>query len=135
MGAWVLAVALSAQLIALVAGAADAAADGPGRTATACGSVRVLAVLHLLAVTRAGEVRVAVWVVRVVRVVDTDVLLQLLQGVVRALGEGVHAGGVHVCGRDMAVGEQRGGGDGVVGRKAVEWIGQHGEMRDVRSEM
>lgn len=102
VGAWVLAVALGAQLVALVAGAADAAADGPGCTTTACGSVRVLAVLHLLTVARASEVRVAV---RVVRVVDADMLLQLLQGVVRALGQGFHAGGVHVGGRDMAVGE------------------------------
>lgn len=120
VGTWVLAVALCTQLVALITSTADTAADGAGRTTTTCRSVRVLAMLHLLAVW-ASKVRVAV------RVVDTDVLLQLLQGVVRALGEGVHAGCMHVSGRDMAVGEQRRGGDGVVGRKAVERVGQHGE--------
>lgn len=78
MGTGVLAVALGPELVALVTSPADSAADGTGRTATTCRSIRVVALLHHLAVW-ASEVRVAV---RAVRVVDTDVLLKLLQGVV-----------------------------------------------------
>jgi hypothetical protein len=59
-----------------------------------------------------------------VRVVDAHVLLELLEGVVRARGEGVEAGGVEVGGRDVSVGQQRVRGD-VVGGEAVEGIRQH----------
>jgi hypothetical protein len=45
---------------------------------------------------------------------DADVLLELLEGVVRAWGERVEPGGVKMAARNMAVGQQRVRGD-VVG--------------------
>jgi len=49
-----------------------------------------------------------------VRVMDADVLLELLEGVVRARGERVEPGRVKMAARNMAVGQQRVRGD-VVG--------------------
>ncbi len=78
MGTRVLAVALGPELVALVTSAAYAAADGAGgASSTGRGPVVVLAVLRLGA--GAGHVGV----------VDADMLLQLLEGVVGALGQGV----------------------------------------------
>jgi hypothetical protein len=57
-------------------------------------------------------------------VVDSYMLLELLEGIVGPLGHAIHAM-VHVPVGNVAVGEQRGGGDGVVGRKPVKRIGKH----------
>ena len=64
--------------------------------------------------TRPGYVRV-----------HTDMLLELLKGVVRPLRHALEAVGVEVRVRDMAVGEESGGGDGVVWREPVERVRQH----------
>lgn len=106
-------IALCPELVALVA----CPADSPPNRARSAGSPRrgaigVLAVLGLRA--RPGEVRV----------VNSYVLLEVLKGVVRSLGQAVEAA-VKVARRDMAVGEQRGGGDGVVRREPVKRVGQH----------
>jgi hypothetical protein len=57
-------------------------------------------------------------------VVDSYVLLELLEGVVRPLRKTVEAV-VHVPVGNMAIRQQGGGGDGVVRGEAVEWIGKH----------
>ena len=57
--------------------------------------------------------------------VHTDVLLELLEGVVGALRHAVEAAGVEMRVGDMAVGEESGGGDGVVWRKPVKRVRQH----------
>ena len=118
MGTGMLPVALGPQLVALVTGAADPSSDGTSHSRYACGrSVWMLAVLHLL-VSWPSQVRV----------VNTDMLLELLQSVVGALGKSVEAGCVDVARGNVPVGEQRCRGDGVVWREAVERVGQHCEM-------
>ena len=59
-----------------------------------------------------------------VGVVDANVLLELLESVVRVRPEGVESRGVEVAGRDMAVGQQRCLRD-VVGGEPVKRIRQH----------
>ncbi len=114
VGARVLSVTLGPELVALVASPAYPATDGAGSSGSTGGrAVRVLAVLRLWARARK------------VRVVHTDMLLQLLEGVVRALGEGIQTGGMHVAGLHVAIGQECGRRQGVVGGEAVERIGQH----------
>jgi len=75
VGTWVLAIALCPQLVALVAGPADSSPDGTGRPSLPrCGAVRVLTVLGL------RPTPLEMWVV------NSHVLLELLECVVRPLG-------------------------------------------------
>jgi len=80
----------------------------------------VLAVLLLG--TGAGEVGV----------VDADVLLELLEGVVGALGKIVEAAVVEMPVGDVPVGEEGVLGD-VVGREAVKRVGQHGACENIKT--
>jgi len=57
-------------------------------------------------------------------VVNSYMLLELLEGVVRPLRKTIEAV-MHVAVGNMAVGQQCGGGNLVVGREPVERIGQH----------
>jgi hypothetical protein len=119
-----LAVALGPQLVALVAGAADPPADGPRGAGAAEGAagVRGRSAVRVLAVTgvlRGAELGVLVGV---------DLLLELLEGVLGAVGQGVEAGAVQVAG-GRVVGQHVAGGEGVVGREAVQRVGQHLEGR------
>jgi len=105
MGARVLAIAFCPQLVALITGSAD---SPPDRASGAChsgrGPVRVLPVFLLVP-----------WPLHM-RVVDRDVLLELLEGIVRPLGQAVEARGMHMGPWvAMAIGEKGVGGDGVVG--------------------
>ena len=59
-----------------------------------------------------------------VGVVHANMLLELLEGVVRTRRQAVESRGVEVAGRDMAVGQQRGLRD-VVGGEPVKRIRQH----------
>ena len=113
VGTGMLAIAFGPELIALIASSADPPADGTGGARGPCWTVGMLPVLLL----RPGA--------RKMRVVDAYVLLELLQGVVGALGEGVEASRVEVGRLDMAVGEESRGGDRMVGREPVERVGQH----------
>jgi hypothetical protein len=56
--------------------------------------------------------------------VDVHLLLKLLEGVLGAVGQSVEAGAVEVA-RGVVVGEHVGRGKGVVGREAVQRVGQH----------
>src|SRR5690349_15395675 len=108
MGTRVLAIAFCSKLVALVTSPADSPADGtscPGRPCRS--SIWVLTVLLL----RPGASEM--WVV------DANMLLELLEGVVGSLGEGVEAGCVKVPVGNMPVGE-KGVLRDVVGREAVE---------------
>lgn len=113
VGTGMLAIALCAELIALVASSADPPTDGTGVTRGPCWTVGMLPVLLL----GPGA--------REMRVVNAYVLLKLLQGVVGALGEGVEASRVEMGGLDMAVGKESRGGHRMVGREPVERVGQH----------
>src|SRR6187549_43864 len=85
MGAWVLAIALRPELVALVTSPADSPPDGASaRRDPGSWSIWVLPVFVLR--PRPREVRV----------VHSDVLLELLKGVVRALGQRVEARRVHM---------------------------------------
>jgi hypothetical protein len=103
----VLSIALCPELVALVAGSADSPPDGTGR-ASSPGSraVRVLPVLRLR--TRPGQVRV----------LHANMLLELLEGVVRSLGKRVQPV-VHMSLWYVAIGHQGGRGNGVVWRETV----------------
>ena len=63
-------------------------------------------------------------------VVDADVLLELLESVVRPLGEVVEAAVVEVPVGDVPVGEEGVLGD-VVGGEAVKWVGQHRDCENI----
>ena len=112
MGTGVLAIALCPQLVALVARPADSPPNGTSRTRRPRRAIAVLPVLRLG--PRPGHVRV-----------HTDVLLELLEGVVGALRHALEAAGVEMRVGGMAVGEESGGGDGMVWREPVERVGQH----------
>ena len=96
MGARVLAIAFRPQLVALVTGSADPPPDrASGARNSGSGPVRVLAVLLLVP-----------WPLHV-RVMDRDVLLELLKGIMRPLSQAVEARGMHVSpGVAMAIGEK-----------------------------
>ena len=108
MGTGVLAIALRPELVALITGSADSAPYGTGSPGSSrCRAVGVLPMLGLGARPRK------------VRVVDAYVLLKLLEGVVRALREGVQAACVEVAARHMAVRHERCRRHGVVGGEPV----------------
>lgn len=56
--------------------------------------------------------------------VDIDVLLKLLQRVLRTMCERIQTR-VHVMGRDVPVGEHVVRRQGIVSRETVKWIGKH----------
>lgn len=113
MGAGVLAIALRPELVALVACAADSPPNGTGSAGSPRGrTVGVLAVLGLW--SRPGEMGV----------VHAYVLLEVLEGIVGSLGEAVEAA-VKVARLDMAVGEEGGRRNCVVGGEPVKRVGQH----------
>lgn len=114
-----LAIALGPQLVALITGPANAASNGPrgagpveGPPIGGAGAiVRVLTMPGVLIPVRGA-------------LVDVDLLLQLLEGVLGTVGEGIQAGAVEVA-RGVVVREHVVGGKGVVGREAVQRVGQH----------
>ena len=119
MSTWALAITLGPQLIALITGSADPASNGAriagGVDCPPVGGprpvVRVLAMPGILA----PELGV---------LVDVHLLLELLEGVLGAVCQGIQAGAVEVP-RRVVVGEHVGRGKGVVGRKAVQRVGEH----------
>lgn len=115
MGTGMLAITLCPELVALITRPAYSPPDGTGHARASCRPIRVLPVLRLL--LGAGP--------RQVRVVYAYVLLQLLQGVVGALGERVEAPGVQVTRRNVGIREESRGRYGVVGWKPVQRVGQH----------
>jgi hypothetical protein len=56
--------------------------------------------------------------------VDVDLLLELLQGVLGAISKRVEAS-VHVIGWEVAIRHQARRRQGIVRREAVEWVGKH----------
>lgn len=119
MGTGVLAIALCPELVALVTRPADSPADGARGTSGPRGTpVGMLAVLLLG--PGAGEMGV----------VDADVLLELLEGVVGPLGKIVETAVVEVAVGHVPVGEEGVLGD-VVGGEAVERVGQHRDCGNI----
>lgn len=113
MGTRVLAVTLSSQLVALITGSADSPADRASTTCGSCGwAIRMLPVLCLR--SSPSEMRV----------VNSDMLLKLLESIMRVLGQAIKPCVVKMARRD-AVGEQGCGGYGVVWGETVQWIRQH----------
>lgn len=91
-----LAVTFGPQLVALIAGPADPPPNRSGRPRRPGGrSIRMLPMLWL----RAGPSKVGV--------MNADMLLELLESVVRARGERVKSCCVKVAARNMAVRQQR----------------------------
>lgn len=117
MGTRALAVTLGSQLVTLITGAADPAPNGPRgavHASPARGAGTAIGVLAMAGILTA----------ELGALVDVDLLLELLEGVLGAVGEGVEAGAVEVAG-GIVVGEHVGGGEGVVGGEAVQRVRQH----------
>lgn len=51
---------------------------------------------------------------RQMRIVDADLLLEVLEGIVWPLGQSLEPGVLHMICRDMAAGQKRGRGKGMV---------------------
>lgn len=114
MGTGMLAITLCPELVALVARPADPPPDGTCCAGDPRGrAVGMLPVFGLWA--RPSQMVV----------VHSYVLLELLQRVVGSLGETVEAGRVKVASWNMSIGEEGGGGDGVVRGEPVKRVGQH----------
>lgn len=111
MGTWVLAITLCAQLVALVTSPTDPSPNGPGCHRGSSGrAVGVLPVFRLWP----GSSEMGV--------VDSYMLLQRLESIVRALGKGVHPASLEMARRDMPVGEQSRRRERVVRGKAMKRI-------------
>jgi hypothetical protein len=114
-----LAITLGPQLIALITGSADPPSNGArGSGAVHCPAAgRAGSIVGMLAMPgmRAPELRA---------LVDVPLLLKLLEGVLGAVGQGVQAGAVEVP-RGRVVGQHVARGEGVVGREAVQRVGEH----------
>lgn len=76
MSTWVLPIALGPQLIALIASPADPSSHGPGRT----GCSRARPAVWMLAMLRLRRSRE-------MRSMDADMLLKVLEGVLRTMAE------------------------------------------------
>jgi hypothetical protein len=106
------------ELVALVAGSADSPADGARGavarrpTITWARPIWVLAMLLIVA-----SVNLAI-------LMNIDVLLELLERVLRSVGQSVEAG-MHVIRRQVPVGHHAVRGQGIVCREAVEGIRKH----------
>ena len=86
MGTGLLTITLCTKLVALVTSSADSPPDGTSRTGSPCGrAIWVLTVLGLRS-----------WPSQM-RVVNSYMLLELLQSIVRTLCKSVQAGGVKVA--------------------------------------
>jgi hypothetical protein len=114
-----LAITLGPQLVALITGPANPASNGSTSAGTIDGPsiggassiVRMLAMPGVL-IPILGAL------------VDVDMLLELLQGVLGAVGEGIKAGAMEVA-RGVVVREHVVRGKGVVGREAVQRVREH----------
>lgn len=118
MSARSLPITFCSELVALIAGPADSPADG-ARGAIACRPAtawpRRVGVLTMLIIMTS---------VNLATLMNIDVLLELLERVLRSVGQGVEAG-VHVIRGQVPVGHHTVRGQGIVCREAVEGIRKH----------
>lgn len=112
MGTGVLAIAFRPELVALIARPANSPPNGTSRARRPRGTIGVLPMLRL----RSGPAHVRV---------HSDMLLELLKGVMGALRHALEAVGVEMRVGDMAVGEKGGGRNSMVWREPVKRIRQH----------
>lgn len=117
VSAWGLAIAFCSELVALITSSADSSSDWPRRSLPIGSSVCQARPIRMLAVF------VVVISVNLGVLVNIDLMLELLEGVLRAVCECVQAR-VHVIRRNM-LREHAAGGQGVVRRKPVKRVGKH----------